>query len=193
MYYPPAVIYSTQLGKYALAFGTGDRENLWAPSAVTGRFYVILDDNLKDKYVAIFGGGMDLNRTDARGNYIYMVDIETGLVIYKRQVTGSVPSEVAAVDVARCLVRKPDVLIVERALDGLSEAKASVARLRRALVGRGLILVTPELSQAMDTPLFDAILRFDRGSATVEDRRKYTAARPMQAPEPVAQVRTIVG
>jgi ABC-type multidrug transport system fused ATPase/permease subunit len=96
------------------------------------------------------------------------------------------PSEVAAVDVARCLVRKPDVLIVERALDGLPDAKASVARLRRALVGRGLILVIPELSQAMDTPLFDAVLRFDRGSATVEDRRKYTAVEP--APEPVASV-----
>ena len=57
-------------------------------------------------------------------------------------------------------------------------------RLRRALVGRGLIVVLPELSQQMDTPPFDAVLRFDRGAATVDNRRRSVAA--AQIPEPVA-------
>ncbi len=51
-----------------------------------------------DKFVAIFGGGMDPAKANSRGNFLYMVDIETGKVLYKRQVTGSVPSEPAAVD-----------------------------------------------------------------------------------------------
>ena len=59
-------------------------------------------------------------------------------------------SEIAAIDLVRCLVRRPDVLVVERALDGLPGPAADglVARLRRALVGRGLVLVTSELSPA---------------------------------------------
>lgn len=44
MYYPPAVVFITQKGRYALAFGTGDRERLWESTTVTGRFYLILDD-----------------------------------------------------------------------------------------------------------------------------------------------------
>jgi len=52
------------------------------------------------------------------------------------------------------------------------------------LVGRGLIVVLPELSQQMDTPPFDAVLRFDRGAATVDNRRRSVAA--AQIPEPVA-------
>ncbi len=78
------------------------------------------DDDLVDRFVAVFGGGMDVgNKTldwrrlsgetaaayqariegaDVRGNWIYMVDIETGQVIYKQQLAGAVPSEPAAVD-----------------------------------------------------------------------------------------------
>lgn len=95
------------------------------------------------------------------------------------------PSEAAAVDVVRCLVRRPDVLIVERALDGSPETPAFVARLRRALIGRGLILVLPELTDAIDSPPFDAILRFDRGVATVIDRRRSPASRAVEASESV--------
>jgi hypothetical protein len=55
-----------------------------------------------DKYVTIFGGGMDPNNqtavSPAMGNWIYIVDIETGKAIYKRQVEGPVPAEPAAVD-----------------------------------------------------------------------------------------------
>jgi ABC-type transport system involved in cytochrome bd biosynthesis fused ATPase/permease subunit len=82
-------------------------------------------------------------------------------------------SEIAAIDLVRCLVRRPAVLIVERALDGLpsDHANALVERLRRFLIGHGLVLVTPEVSLRMDSPPLDAILRFRRGSLALEDRR----------------------
>jgi ABC-type multidrug transport system fused ATPase/permease subunit len=82
--------------------------------------------------------------------------------------------EIAAIDLARCLVRRPDVVVAERALDGLNQeaADALVRRLRRALVGRGLILVAGSVSSGMDQAPFDAVLRFDRGAATLEHRRR---------------------
>ncbi len=52
--------------------------------------------------VAIFGGGMDAANKGLRfntgGNFVYMVDIETGRAIYKQQVLGAVPSSIAALD-----------------------------------------------------------------------------------------------
>ena len=92
---------------------------------------------------------------------------------------GLLPSEIAAIDLARCLVRRPDMLVVERALDDLAPAGAAalVARLRRAMVGRGLLVVTPELPAAMDEPPFDAVVRFERGAvAGVDTRRREAAA-----------------
>lgn len=93
------------------------------------------------------------------------------------------PSETAAIDVARCLARKPDVVVIEHALDGLTEATAEVFvdRLRRALIGRGLILVVPELTSRMDTPRFDLVLRFDRGEVSVDDRRRAAKPEAVQA------------
>jgi hypothetical protein len=58
----------------------------------------ITPNNLVDKWVAIFGGGNDPNRNNERGNFLYMVDIQTGQVLYKRQLQGSVASDVAAAD-----------------------------------------------------------------------------------------------
>jgi ABC-type multidrug transport system fused ATPase/permease subunit len=84
-------------------------------------------------------------------------------------------SEVAAVDLVRGLVRRPNILVVQRALDGLPGPAADklVASLRRSLVGRGLILVTPSISPAMDQPPFDAVIHFERGEP-VMDRRTRT-------------------
>ena len=88
------------------------------------------------------------------------------------------PAEAAAIDLARCLVRRPDVVVVESALDGLEGEAASelVGRLRRALIGRGLVLVVPQLTTRMDRPPFDLVVRLARGgTVSVEDRR---GARP---------------
>ncbi len=83
-------------------------------------------------------------------------------------------TELAAVDLVRGLVRRPSVLVVQRALDGLPGPAADklVMNLRRALVGRGLILVTPEISPAMDQPPFDAVIRFERGEPVMERRTR---------------------
>ncbi|HEU5248878.1 MAG TPA: hypothetical protein VFW15_02730, partial [Thermoanaerobaculia bacterium] len=37
----------------------------------------------EDRYVAIFGGGFDRERLNRRGNWLYMVDVETGKVLYR--------------------------------------------------------------------------------------------------------------
>jgi hypothetical protein len=58
-------------------------------------------NDIFDKYVAVFGGGLGSPKesaTPTSGSWIYMVDIETGRAIYKRQVEGGVPAEPAAVD-----------------------------------------------------------------------------------------------
>jgi ABC-type transport system involved in cytochrome bd biosynthesis fused ATPase/permease subunit len=83
-------------------------------------------------------------------------------------------TEVAAVDLVRGLVRRPSILVVQRALDGLPEAAANrlVTNLRRALVGRGLIVVTPSISPAMDQPPFDAVIRFERGEPVIDRRTR---------------------
>ncbi len=67
----------------------------------------------EDRFVAIFGGGFDRERLNRRGNWLYMVDIETGRVLYRANSScgintgtgsctpvyfGSIPSEPAALD-----------------------------------------------------------------------------------------------
>lgn len=54
----------------------------------------------EDRWVAIFGGGVDPDDkvNPKRGNWVYMVDIETGRAIYKQPVQGSIPGDVAVVD-----------------------------------------------------------------------------------------------
>ncbi len=61
------------------------------------------DNDIEDRFVATFGGGLD--KTNATGNWLFIVDIETGDSIYKRQLLdgdlssgGAVAAEVAAVD-----------------------------------------------------------------------------------------------
>ncbi|MEM7587109.1 MAG: hypothetical protein AAF560_27215 [Acidobacteriota bacterium] len=50
--------------------------------------------------VAIVGGGLDPDdpASGRRGNWLYMIDIETGLPIYKRQLQGSMPAAPAVLD-----------------------------------------------------------------------------------------------
>lgn len=57
--------------------------------------------NVVRKFVSVHGGGLDAERKRAAvqgGNWLYMVDVETGKVLYKRQLAGSAPSPPAAVD-----------------------------------------------------------------------------------------------
>ncbi len=47
----------------------------------------------EERFVAVFGGGVDPLHPNQRGNYLYMVDVETGQTLYKQPVLGSVPAE----------------------------------------------------------------------------------------------------
>lgn len=76
-------------------------------SANTGRMRVctancanasLTDDVLEERFVAIFGGGIDPDNRNIRGNWLYIVDIETGQAIYKNRLRGSAAAEPAAVD-----------------------------------------------------------------------------------------------
>jgi hypothetical protein len=82
--------------------GKSDLGETWSTPNV-GRIRVAVANGSKttqDVYVAVFGGGLDpANKTKPQqGTWIYMVDIETGKAIYKRQLLGAMPSEPSAVD-----------------------------------------------------------------------------------------------
>ncbi|WP_414472473.1 ABC transporter ATP-binding protein [Microvirga sp. M2] len=87
-------------------------------------------------------------------------------------------TDIAAIDLVRCLVRRPSILVVQRALDGLTGPAADrlVTALRRSMVGRGLIIVTPSVSPAMDHPPFDAVIHFERGEPVVAPRTRQPEA-----------------
>ncbi len=79
-----------------------DLGDSWS-KATTGRIRVCTGacgaNETEDRFVAIFGGGLGDDPFYPRGNFIYMVDIETGKTIYKKRVIGSIPADIAAVDV----------------------------------------------------------------------------------------------
>ncbi len=79
--------------------GSPDLGQTWSVPTV-GRIRVTVGATVTYRFVAIFGGGFDpLNKTSPRsGNWLYMVDIETGKAIYKRQLVGAVPSDPAVLD-----------------------------------------------------------------------------------------------
>jgi len=58
------------------------------------------DNDLTTKHVAIFGGGLDSDYKDSprRGTWLYMIDVETGKAIYKREVEGAVPASPTVLD-----------------------------------------------------------------------------------------------
>jgi len=78
-----------------------DLANTWSKPTI-GRIRVCTgacaDDETEDRHVAIFGGGIGDDPDNPTGNFIYMVDIETGKVLYKKPVLGGVPAPVAAID-----------------------------------------------------------------------------------------------
>lgn len=78
-----------------------DFGNSWSKAKI-GRIRVCTGgctaDEREDRFVAIFGGGMGDDPTFPRGNYIYMVDVETGKTLYKKKVLGSIAADIAAID-----------------------------------------------------------------------------------------------
>jgi type IV pilus assembly protein PilY1 len=99
-------------------FGYPDMGETWAKAAM-GRVKVCTSGCgtssavNEDHYVAIFGGGFDRERLNRRGNWLYLVDIETGKTLYKANSScggdplitgctptyfGSIPAEPAALD-----------------------------------------------------------------------------------------------
>jgi Tfp pilus tip-associated adhesin PilY1 len=100
--------------------GFKDMGESWSKPAL-GRVRVCVDNCgsittpfpvFEDHYVAIFGGGFDRERLNRRGNSLYMVDVETGKVLYRANSScgintgsgcsptyfASIPSEPAAID-----------------------------------------------------------------------------------------------
>ncbi|MFN7942567.1 MAG: hypothetical protein U0X73_13315 [Thermoanaerobaculia bacterium] len=78
-----------------------DLANSWSRPG-TGRIRVCTGgcsaNETEDRFVAVFGGGLGDDPSTVTGNYVYMVDLETGKTLYKKRVEGSVPADVAAVD-----------------------------------------------------------------------------------------------
>jgi Tfp pilus tip-associated adhesin PilY1 len=100
----PAVLweYTDSIGSSQLdedRNGYADLGQTWSVPTI-GRIKVIESGKQVDKFVAIFAGGMDAdNKTSPkRGNWLYMVDIETGQTLYKRALVGSAPSDAAVLD-----------------------------------------------------------------------------------------------
>jgi len=100
--------------------GYPDMGETWSKPAI-GRVKICVSDcaststpapGFEDHYVAIFGGGFDRERLNRRGNWLYMVDIETGRTLYRANSScginagggcapvyfGAMPSEPAALD-----------------------------------------------------------------------------------------------
>ena len=79
--------------------GQPDLGDAWSIANV-GRIRLTEGTATVEKYVMVLGGGFDPDNksTPTKGTWLYMVDVETGKVIYKRQLLGAVPSEPAAVD-----------------------------------------------------------------------------------------------
>lgn len=61
IFFPPTVVFEGTTGHYALAFGTGDRKDLWseAVSGDEGRFYVILDQGFQEGVFPLDGGPLE--------------------------------------------------------------------------------------------------------------------------------------
>ncbi len=81
---------------------TPDLGDTWS-TPNTGRIRIVTNaastpKQYEDRYVAIFGGGMDSTLMNKTGNWLYMVDIESGKILYKRVLDGSAPSDPAAID-----------------------------------------------------------------------------------------------
>ncbi len=88
--------------------GEGDLGDTWS-KPVVGRIRVcdgsscdptVAPNDLEERFVAVFGGGLEPRNPNSslRGSWLYMLDVETGRALYKRQVEGAVAATPAVVD-----------------------------------------------------------------------------------------------
>lgn len=80
------------------------------------------------------------------------------------------PRERIAIDLARCLVRRPDIAVVAIALEDRKpeEIRPRLAALRAARTGRGLIVCLPDAAILDAAAPFDAVLRVERNTVVAE-------------------------
>jgi len=109
----PRVLWEIQDATDADGNGYPDMGESWSKPGL-GRICVAKDDSgncTDERHVALFGGGFDRERLNRRGNWFYIVDVETGFVLYKVKSGtanfgsgnvavnfASIPSEPSAVD-----------------------------------------------------------------------------------------------
>ena len=109
----PKVLWEIQDASDADSNGYPDMGESWSKPGL-GRICVAKDDSgncTDERYVALFGGGFDRERKNRRGNWFYIVDVETGFVLYKVRSGianfgsgnvavnfASIPSEPSAID-----------------------------------------------------------------------------------------------
>jgi len=81
----PKVLWEIQDANDSDANGYPDMGESWSKPGL-GRICVARDNSgncTDERYVALFGGGFDRERKNRRGNWFYIVDVETGFVLYK--------------------------------------------------------------------------------------------------------------
>ena len=109
----PKVLWEIQDPSDTDGNGYPDMGESWSKPGL-GRICVAKDASgncTDERYVALFGGGFDRERKNRRGNWIYIVDVETGFVLYKAKSGtanfgssnvsvnfASVPSETSSID-----------------------------------------------------------------------------------------------
>ncbi|NEU10691.1 ABC transporter ATP-binding protein [Methylobacterium sp. BTF04] len=71
-----------------------------------------------------------------------------------------------AIDLARCLVRRPDIAVIAIALEDrkAEEIQPRLTALRGSFAGRGLIVCLPDAAALSDDAPFDAVLRVERNT-----------------------------
>src|SRR5207244_12074752 len=110
----PTVLWEIQDANDTDSNGYPDMGESWSKPGL-GRICVAKDNSgncTDERYVALFGGGFDRERKNRRGNWFYIVDVETGTVLMKANSScgvnaaagctpvyfGSIPSEPALLD-----------------------------------------------------------------------------------------------
>lgn len=93
------------------------------------------------------------------------------------------PRERVAIDLVRCLVRRPDILVVGLLPDERKseEIAARIMRLRMIRQGMGLIVCLPDAETLGRLPPFDAVLTVARNAATLAGGNPAEEAAPSHA------------